>query len=257
MKHGDFTALAAEYINRPGYPLEALDIIASYIKKTMGKDILDIADVGAGTGKLTESLSELGFSGFAVEPNDAMRREGIKYMNGKPFKWSEGAAEATGLESSSVDWVLMGDSFHWTDVPVALEEFSRILTPGGFFTAIWKPRDIEKSELHKSIEDEINKIVPDMKRVSSASSQHMKDMDETILSTKFFSNLFFIEVPYKVTMTTKQYMGAWRSVNDIRVQAGEERFQQILDMVQERIKHLDLIEVPYKARAWTVRAVIL
>ena len=58
-------------------------------------------------------------------------------------------------------------------------------------------------------------------------------------------------------MTTERYMGAWRSVNDIRVQAGEERFQQIMDMVQERIKHLDSIEVPYKARAWTVRAVIL
>ena len=256
MKHGDFTLLAAEYINRPGYALEALDIIAAYVKKTIGKDKLIVADVGAGTGKLTENLSQLGFLGYAVEPNDAMRGEGIKYTEGMPFVWSKGTAEVTGLPPGSVDWVLMGSSFHWADTPVALEEFARILTPGGFFTAIWNPRDIEKSELHRSIEEEIHKIVPKINRVSSGSSKNMKDMDEKILSTKYFDNLFFMEVPFKEIMTKERYMGAWRSVNDIRVQAGEERFAQILDMIAAKVAPYDTIEVPYKARSWTVRAVI-
>lgn len=39
-----------------------------------------VADVGAGTGKLTENLIELGLHGYAVEPNDAMRGEGISYI---------------------------------------------------------------------------------------------------------------------------------------------------------------------------------
>lgn len=99
------------------------------------KNELVIADVGAGTGKLTENLVNLQcpVHGFAVEPNDAMREEGVKlFGNSTKIIWKEGSAESTGLEDSSVDWVLMGSSFHWTDAPKAMKEFYRILKPGGF-----------------------------------------------------------------------------------------------------------------------------
>lgn len=54
MKQGDFTNLAKDYINRPGYSLDVLRMIA----RTAGMDRKDflVADVGAGTGKLTENL---------------------------------------------------------------------------------------------------------------------------------------------------------------------------------------------------------
>lgn len=252
MKHGDFTQLAADYINRPGYSKEALDVIAAYIKKKLGKDELTVADVGAGTGKLTEELCGLGYSGVAVEPNDAMRAEGIKHLDGKPFEWKSGTAEETGLPGGSFDWVLMGSSFHWTEASLSLKEFDRILKPGGFFTAIWNPRDIDKNELHKSIEAEIYNIVPELTRVSSASPKHMSGMEEKLLSTPYFKNIFFVEAPFEVIMTKDRYMGVWRSVNDIQVQAGAERFEKILKRIEEIIKPLDSITVPYKARAWTV-----
>ena len=78
MEHGDFTNLAKEYINRPGYSLNVLRMIG----RSIGMDRRDfyVADVGAGTGKLTEELVNLGLKGCAVEPNDAMREEGIKYF---------------------------------------------------------------------------------------------------------------------------------------------------------------------------------
>ena len=41
-----------------------------------------VADIGAGTGKLTENLVSSGLGGFAVEPNDAMRAEASKNMWG-------------------------------------------------------------------------------------------------------------------------------------------------------------------------------
>ena len=74
MKHGDFTALAKEYVNRPGYSQGVLRMIG----RMAGMDRRDfrVADVGAGTGKLTEELAALGLFGCAVEPNDAMRAEG-------------------------------------------------------------------------------------------------------------------------------------------------------------------------------------
>jgi hypothetical protein len=35
-----------------------------------------VADVGAGTGKLTENFCQIGLKGYAVEPNQAIRQEG-------------------------------------------------------------------------------------------------------------------------------------------------------------------------------------
>lgn len=65
------------------------------------------------------------------------------------------------MPDNLVDWVLMGSSFHWADAPRAREEFRRILKPGGFFTAIWNPRDIQRSKLHMQIEETIMEEIGD------------------------------------------------------------------------------------------------
>jgi len=255
MKHGDFTELAAQYINRPGYSHTVLKVISNHIKKSLGKEELTLADVGAGTGKLTENLIQLGFTGYTVEPNDAMRAEGIKYLEqyGDKFKWSVGTAEVTNLPDDSVDWVTMGSSFHWADTQQALEDFARVLRPGGFFTAIYNPRDLERSEFHLGLEGKIHDMVPNMKRVSSGSAKHTMDVDKKLLSTELFGDLFFVEGLHEELMTRDRYLGAWRSVNDIRVQAGEELFADIMKMIEAETADMSEIIVPYQSRAWTVR----
>ena len=254
MKHGDFTNLAKEYVNRPGYSKDVLRMIG----RSIGMDRRDfyVADVGAGTGKLTEELAALGMIGCAVEPNDAMREEGIKSLAniGSRFIWSKGTAEHTELPNNSFDWVLMGSSFHWTNAQEALIEFRRILKPGGYFTAIWNPRDIEGNDLHERIEQVICDAIPNMKRVSSGSKKNVGDIEGKLLSTSYFGNLVFTEAPHTVIMSKERYLGVWRSVNDIRVQAGEELFQKLLNEIAEIIEPYDEIIVPYRSRAWTVQA---
>ncbi len=253
MKQGDFTKLAKDYINRPGYSLEVLKMIGRYAG--MDREGFRVADVGAGTGKLTENLSEIGLRGCAVEPNDAMREEGVKAFEGNDsFQWSKGFAEHTGLKDSSFDWVLMGSSFHWADTGEALGEFHRILKPGGFFTAIWNPRNIEGNELHEKIEAMITETVPELKRVSSGSKNNIGDIEGKLLSTDFFSNLVFVEASYDISMSKERYVGAWRSVNDIQAQAGPERFEKIIKYIEEIIEPYPEIVVPYKSRAWTVQS---
>ncbi|MFI3249357.1 MAG: class I SAM-dependent methyltransferase [Eubacteriales bacterium] len=254
LKLGDFTQMAKYYKNRPTYSLEALKLISGYIENSMNQSIEKVADIGAGTGKLTENLSQLGFSGLAVEPNDAMREEGMKNELCERFSFQKGAAEETGLDENFAQWVLMGSSFHWTQHKDALKEFHRILTPGGFFTAIWNPRDIEKSPLHTTIESKIHEIAPNIVRVSSGSSNNLKDVEEKLLSTNYFSDLFFVEVPFELEMSKQRYIDTWKSVNDIQVQAGEEKFKEILAMIETEISGMDSVLVPYKARAWTVRS---
>ena len=253
MKHGDFTKLAKEYVNRPGYSQDVLRMIG----RTAGMDRRDfrVADIGAGTGKLTEELATLGMTGYAVEPNDAMRAEGIKaFQNKNSFAWSKGTAEHTDLPDNFFDWVLMGSSFHWANTAEALTEFHRILKPGGYFTAIWNPRDIEGNELHERIEQVIYDALPNMKRVSSGGKKNIGDIEGKLLSTKYFGNLIFTEAPHSVTMSKERYLGVWRSVNDIQVQAGEKLFQDILNKIAKIIEPYEEIVVPYRSRAWTVQA---
>lgn len=148
----------------------------------------------------------------------------------------------------------MGSSFHWTDSKRAMKEFYRILVPGGFFTAIWNPRDIENSELHKRIEDVVYSEVLGMKRVSSGRTVSMEEMQEKLLSGGYFKDILFLEAPHSEIMTKERYMNTWKSVNDIQVQAGEEGFLRILGNIEDIIRDMDEIEVPYRSRSWTVQS---
>ena len=58
MKQGDFSLLAKEYINRTGYSSRILMALLKYING-FEKNSFIVADVGAGTGKLTENLIDL------------------------------------------------------------------------------------------------------------------------------------------------------------------------------------------------------
>lgn len=88
MKHGDFTELAKFYGNRPGYSKVVLECLKNHIFNSTGEG--KVADIGAGTGKLTENLLEIGLTGFAVEPNEAMRTEAGKHNWKEKFVWLGG-----------------------------------------------------------------------------------------------------------------------------------------------------------------------
>lgn len=254
MEQGDFTALAKSYINRPGYSSTVLRVIGSSIEAFTSTDFL-VADVGAGTGKLTENLLEMDLRCIAVEPNDEMRKEGVRYTDKFDVEWRAGSGEATGLETSSADWVLMASSFHWVDTEKGLSEFHRILKPGGHFSALWNPRDLARSELHTRIEDRIYSIVPELKRVSSGGSKYTGSLYADLISTGHFEDCFFVEAEHEVVMSKDRYLGAWYSVNDIQSQAGPKRFEEIIAAISSEIADLEEIPVPYKTRAWTVRRV--
>lgn len=255
MKQGDFTKLAKEYINRPAYSPLLLDKLLKLMDFKEKKDQFTVVEVGAGTGKLTKMLLDRGLKVIAVEPNDAMRHEGILYTDGyKNIQWKRGSGEDTGVDSGIADWVVMASSFHWTDPLKSLPEFSRVLKPDGFFTAMWNPRNIAASKFHTKIENQIKLIVPELQRVSSG-SQSTKQWEEILVSTGDFKECILMETDYIEHMNKERYMGAWNSVNDIQSQAGPDRWSKILEMIKKEIVGYEIIEVPYKIRAWTVQKI--
>jgi ubiquinone/menaquinone biosynthesis C-methylase UbiE len=256
MKQGDFTKLAKQYINRPAYSKILLESILKIIDYDNEKSTFKVVEVGAGTGKLTKMLLEMGLDVIAVEPNDAMREEGIKYTEKfDNIEWIMGSGEDTKVNSNVANWVIMASSFHWTDPTKSLPEFARILKNNGYFTAIWNPRNIKISKFHTKIEENIKKIVPELKRVSSGAKENTKEWEYIITSTGDFKDCIFMETDYEEIMNKERYIGVWESVNDIRVQAGEERWQQLMDMIKKEIKDLKYIKTPYKIRAWTAKKI--
>ena len=251
MKHGDFSKLVENYLLRPAYSQNVLNAMLRYTCHDNVEDFC-AAEVGAGTGKLTKMIADQNLVVDAIEPNDEMRAQGINYTKACPtVSWRKGSGEETGLASSGYHWVAMASSFHWTDPERSLPEFHRILKPGGFLSVLWNPRDIERSKLHMRIERRIEEMIPELKRVSSGAKKHAPDWSETLTGTGHFKDVVFIEGTHEERMTTDRYMGVWRSVNDIRVQAGEERFEAILRAIEKEISGLSEILVPYKTRSWT------
>jgi SAM-dependent methyltransferase len=133
---GPFTAFAevagAYERGRPSYPEVA-------VRWLLGDEPREVVDLGAGTGKLTRVLVELGHRVTAVEPLDAMRAELQAAVPGVTAV--SGNAERIPLDDGSVDVVACAQSFHWFDHAVALPEIARILRPGGRLALVWNSRD--------------------------------------------------------------------------------------------------------------------
>ncbi len=253
MRHGDFTGLARDYARfRPGYAPQVATAILSYVGAAVAS--IDAADVGAGTGIWTRTLAARGLhSVVAVEPNDDMRAQGIATSRGARIVWRKGSAEATGLPDNSADLVTMASSLHWADFDKACDEFYRILRPWGVFVALWNPRLIEANPLLAEIEGQITRLKPDIQRVSSGRSGITERLTELLSSKPLFSEVLYLEGRHSVEQTPEQYLGAWRSVNDLQVQLGPELFAKFLDLTEKRIAGLATIETTYLTRAWASR----
>ena len=123
---------------RPSYPRAVLNFLEAKCGLTSASVV---ADVGSGTGILSELFLESGNRVFGVEPNDGMREAGERMLGRCPnFVSVAGTAEATTLEGGSVDFVVAGQAFHWFDAGRSREEFARILRPGGWVALIWNLR---------------------------------------------------------------------------------------------------------------------
>ena len=254
LKHGDFTGLAENYSRyRPGYSRSVRDALLAMCSSDVAA--MKVADVGAGTGIWTRLMAERVAHVTAVEPNEDMRRCGIRDSQGQPVTYREGSGEATGLSDQTVDMVSMASSFHWVDFERGLREFRRILKPNGRFVALWNPRLIETNPFLVEVEDYIKSLTPNMKRVSSGGSGITETLTEKLWASGLFDDVVYLEGRHTAEQTPEHYIGVWRSVNDIQVQMGPENWAKFLAWLEKRTAGMDKIATTYRTRAWSARKI--
>lgn len=122
---------------RPSYPAEAVAWMLQPVRDPARA--LRVADVGAGTGKLTRSVVELGAEVVAIDPDAQMLQNLRRNVVGVPT--FVGRAEELPLPDAALDAVLLGQAWHWVDVPAASAEAGRVLRAGGVLGLVWNIRD--------------------------------------------------------------------------------------------------------------------
>jgi SAM-dependent methyltransferase len=137
-----FSNRVDDYIRyRPGYPPELM----TWLRGTIGvSPAWRVADIGSGTGFLSQHFLGAGCTVFGVEPNAAMRAAAERAFADNPcFVSVAGSAEATTLPDASIDLVSAGQAFHWFEPVATRGEWRRILKPDGWALVVFNSRLID------------------------------------------------------------------------------------------------------------------
>jgi len=182
-----FSTRVENYIKyRPSYPAGVINLL----REECGLDKNSvIADIGSGTGILSELLLKFGSRVFGVEPNREMRAAGERLLTEYPgFTSVAASAEDTTLPDNSLDLITASQAFHWFDRAKAKEEFLRILKPGGWVTLIWNDRQTTTTPFLIEYEHLLQTYATDYKVVNH------KELDPGAIGSFFEPDRFTLEM---------------------------------------------------------------
>jgi len=239
----DYTEHASHYDKRADYSETAVQQLLQIIGCKAGDTV---ADVGAGTGKLTKELLKHGLRVRSVEPNRAMREIGVQNTRGATVEWSVGTGESTGLPDHGFSAVLFGSSFNVVDQARTLTEVRRILQPRGWFACMWNHRDLDDS-LQLAIESVIKSHIP-----AYSYGLRREDPRSVIDASGYFSAARALEGRFTWRMTRADIVEAWRSHATLKRQAGDEgTFNRIIREISARLESEPAeLDVPYTTRIY-------
>lgn len=242
----DYTTLADAYLKRPDYADAAIDAMLSIAGAEQGDKF---CDVGAGVAHLTLMLAARGLDVTAVEPNDAMRANGIKRTAELAnVKWHEGTGEATGQAAQAFDMVTFGSSFNVCDRQQALKETARILKPRGWFACMWNHRNLEDP-----IQARIEAIIKE--RVAGYGyGTRREDQTAVIDASELFGPIVHLDARVIHEQSIEECLEAWRSHATLERQAGAS-FHEVIAAIDDYLKSLQTpsIQIPYSTNIWVAQ----
>lgn len=244
----NYSDLAKYYDHRADYSAK---LIKKILLVTKCKKYFPVADIGAGTGKLTKLLCRNGLIVNAIEPNKNMSFYGKK--NTKIFdnlNWSTGSGENTGLKNKSLYFVFFGSSFNTVNYKKTSVEIKRILIKGGYFCCMWNHR-VLKNNHQKNIEKIIFKIIPDYNY-----GDRRIDYESILKKLKIFINIKKISQRFHIKIRKKDFINGWKSHGTLKKNcASQKQFDRIIGLITKYILSIkgEYINVPYDNVAYVAK----
>lgn len=193
-----FERIGADYDRfRPGFPTAAAELL-------LPERVENALDLGAGTGKFTELLTDRAGSVIAVEPSatmlDVLRAKlpGVRSL--------EGSAERIPIGDQSVDVVAVAQAFHWFDRDAACSEIRRVLVPGGRLGLFWNHYD-PACAWDRAAQRIAHPAVDDADPAASTTP-------DALPGFVFLQNL---ELRWRETITRDDYLSRWGTVSSFIV----------------------------------------
>ena len=229
---------------RPAYPDEAVAALIDAARSGRGvnapgrDDPLRAADIGAGTGKMSELLARGGLLVDAVEPSEAMRAQASAIEG---VTWHDGVAEETGLPNDVYDIVVFAQSWHWMDPERAGLEAARILAPGGALAIVWNQMAVSIPWVHR------------LTRIMRSGDVHRPDRPPTPGGN--FAPMTLTQVAWEDRMTPEEILtlGTTRSSYIRSSEAGRARMQENLRWyLYEHLGYApgEQVTIPYATLVW-------
>lgn len=221
---------------RPEYPLEA-------VRWLTGTEPLTILELGAGTGKLTRALAELGHDVHATDPDPAMLDRLAR--NVPSVRVSQTTAEEIPAADATFDLVVAGQAYHWFDKDRALPEIARVLKRGGSLALVWNVRDeripwvkrlgrlIGNQDVTASGPDQALEESPYFGPVEDASFKHWQTVDRVSIQDLVLSR---------------------SNVATLPAEGREAKLAEVLDFYDDFGRGMDGMQLPYLSRCY--RAVV-
>ncbi len=236
----DYTSLAKHYDLRADY---SNLLIKKILKKIKCKKNYPVADIGAGTGKLTKLLCQNNLIVSAIEPNQNMRFYGEKNTHKfSNVNWSSGTGEITTLKTNSIYCTFFGSSFNTLNYKEAFKEIRRVLIKKGYFCCMWNHRNL-KNIHQKEIEKIIKSHLPNY-----SYGDRRFDYKNMLRKETSLKNVEKISQSFSIKVNKKEFIKAWNSHGTLKRNCqNSNQFKQIIKSIQNYINSLktDFVEVPY------------
>ena len=211
---------------------------------------LEVLDVGAGTGKLTRFLLELGAKVSVVEPDREMRS--VLERRSPEAHELLGSAEHVPVADASFDAVLSSSAWHWFTQPEATNEMARVLRDNGSLFVMWNgfSRDVSWTEGLTKIRER-----PDDVNRKPRGWNATFDADGDFVDVQDFS------ITWTWPRTIDQVVGLFGTYSGAIVQCDENR-AKLEDRVRQLLRDFigdaeamgdGVVEVPMLLRGTTAR----
>ena len=174
-----FSSRIDDYVKyRPHYPVEIIDLLAAKCDMTPESVI---ADIGSGTGILTQLFLDNGNPVIGVEPNKEMREAGEAYLaEYARFNSVDGTSEATRLPAKAADFIVVGQAFHWFDQVKTRAEFQRVAKDDGWVVLVWNDRRVDSTPFLRDYEALLQEFGTDYNEIN-----HKNVQDKTVFAAFF------------------------------------------------------------------------